>query len=117
MEWLQEYCIKFRPIRPGQPHLNGKVERAQQTDLMEFWALIDFPEDHLSDRLSEYQHYYNWDRVHGSIGKTPMDKTVELSKQIPFWEEVERNYDASTEYLRVQHYSMDRRMLKLKRSL
>ena len=24
---LMEYCIKFRPIRPGSPHLNGKVER------------------------------------------------------------------------------------------
>jgi len=47
-EWLAEYCIKFRPIRPGQPHLNGKVERAQQTDLKEFWALVDFSEDHLS---------------------------------------------------------------------
>jgi putative transposase len=58
-EWLREYCIKFRPIRSGQPHLNGKVERAQQTDLKEFWALIDFSGDHLSDRLSEYQHYYN----------------------------------------------------------
>jgi transposase InsO family protein len=31
-EWLAEYCIKFRPIRPGQPHLNGKVERTQQAD-------------------------------------------------------------------------------------
>lgn len=86
-EWLREYCIKFCPIRPRQPHLNGKVERAQQTDLKEFWALIDFSEDHLGDRLSEYQHYYNWDRVHGSLGKTPMDAAVELSRQTPFWDE------------------------------
>lgn len=57
-EWLQEYCIKFRPIRPGTPHLNGKVERAQQTDLIEFWALVDFSGDYLCDQLSEYQHYY-----------------------------------------------------------
>lgn len=48
-EWLREYCIKLRPIRPGQPHLNGKVERVQQADLKEFRALIDFSEDHLSD--------------------------------------------------------------------
>jgi len=41
-EWLAEYCTRFRPIRPGQPRLNGKVERAQQTDLKEFWALVDF---------------------------------------------------------------------------
>jgi len=116
-EWLMEYCIKFRPIRPRQPHLNGKVKRAQQTDLKEFWALVDFSGGHISDQLGYYQHYYNCDRIHGSIGKTPMDKVVELSKQTPFWDEVERNYDASIEYIRVQHYSMDRRLLKLKRSL
>ena len=64
-KWLMEYVIKFRPIRPEQPHLNGKVERAQQTDLKEFWALVDLSNRYLSDRLSEYQHQYNWDRVHG----------------------------------------------------
>jgi transposase InsO family protein len=32
-EALQRYCIKFRPTRPRAPHLNGKVERSQQTDL------------------------------------------------------------------------------------
>ncbi len=28
--------IKCRPIKPGSPHLNGKVERSQKTDLEEF---------------------------------------------------------------------------------
>jgi hypothetical protein len=23
--WLMEHCIKFRPIPPRSPHLNGKV--------------------------------------------------------------------------------------------
>jgi len=113
-EWLKEYCIKFRPIRPGQPHLNGKVERAQQTDLKEFWALIDFSEDHLSDRLSEYQHYYNWDRVHGSLGKTPMDRVVELSQKTPFWDQVEESYDPSKEFIRMHDYAKDAKLLKLK---
>jgi transposase InsO family protein len=116
-EWLKEYCIKFRPIRPRQPHLNGKVERVQQTDLKEFWALIDFSEDHLSDQLAYYQHYYNWDRIHGSLGKTPMDKVVELSRQTPFWDEVEDGYDSTKEFIRVHDYKRDVRLLKLKRSL
>lgn len=116
-EWLREYCIKFRPIRPGQPHLNGKVERVQQTDLKEFWALIDFSEDHLSDQLSDYQQYYNWDRVHGSLGKTPIDRVVELSKETPFWDEVENCYDSSKEFIRVHDYGKDVKLLKLKRSL
>ena len=29
-EKLMEYGIKFRPIRPASPHLNGKVERSQR---------------------------------------------------------------------------------------
>ena len=31
-EKLMEYGIKFRPIKPASPHLNGKVERSQRTD-------------------------------------------------------------------------------------
>ena len=116
-EQLMEYGIKFRPLRPRQPHLNGKVERTQQTDLREFWALVDFSEDHLNDRLAEYQHYYNWDRIHGAIGKSPMDRIVELSSKTPFWDEVEDNYDSSKEFFRMQDYAKDIRLLKLKRSL
>ena len=116
-EWLKEYCIKFRPIRPGAPHLNGKVERAQQTDLIEFWALVDFSEDHLRDQLSEYQHYYNWDRIHGSLGKTPIDRDVELSQKTPFWDAVEASYDPTKEPIRIQHYGMDVKLRRLKRCL
>ena len=95
----------------------GKVERVQQTVLKEFWALIDLSEDHLNDRLSEYQHYYNWDRVHGSIAKTPMEKVVELSQQTPFWGEVEEGYDPSKESFRMHDYAKGVKLLKLKRSL
>ena len=118
-EWMKGYCIKFRPNKPGQPHLNGKVERVQQTDLKEFWALTDISQDYgyLSDRLSEYQHYYNWDRIHGSIGKTPMDKVVELSQKIPFRDQIEDEYDSSKEYIRVQEYAWDVKLLQLKRSM
>ena len=35
-EQLMNYGIKFRPIRPASPHLNGKVERSQNTDKIEF---------------------------------------------------------------------------------
>jgi transposase InsO family protein len=36
-ERLKEYGRKFRPIKPASPHLNGKVERTQRTDLDEFY--------------------------------------------------------------------------------
>jgi transposase InsO family protein len=29
---LMDYAIKFCPIKPRSPHLNGKVERSQKTD-------------------------------------------------------------------------------------
>jgi transposase InsO family protein len=38
---LMYETIRFRPIRPRSPHLNGKVERAQRTCLEEFWAATD----------------------------------------------------------------------------
>jgi transposase InsO family protein len=36
-EKLMEYSIKFKPNKPGSPHLNGKVKRSQRTDLEEFF--------------------------------------------------------------------------------
>ncbi len=39
--WLRAYAIKFRPVPPHSPHLNGKVERSQLTDLLEFWTRHD----------------------------------------------------------------------------
>lgn len=41
-ERLMSWAIKFRPIKPYSPYLNGKVERSQRTDLDEFWSSIDF---------------------------------------------------------------------------
>ena len=37
---LLEWGIKFRPIKPASPHLNGKVERSQRTDLDEFYSTV-----------------------------------------------------------------------------
>src|SRR6185436_19319954 len=54
-EKLMEYGIKFRPIKPGSPHLNGKVERSQRTDLEEFYATVDLKASDLRDRLRDWQ--------------------------------------------------------------
>jgi transposase InsO family protein len=49
---LKELKIKFRPIKPFSPHLNGKVERSQRTDLDEFYSSIDPSNDpELSNEL------------------------------------------------------------------
>ena len=66
-----EYGIKFRPNKPGSPHLNGKVERFQKTDKTEFYATVDITSENLQDQLAEWQHYYNWLRPHSALkGKT-----------------------------------------------
>lgn len=44
--FFRDTCIKFRPNRPGAPHLNGKVERVQRT-----------MRDELSSSISESLDY------------------------------------------------------------
>ena len=47
---LRSWSIKFRPIRPRSPHLNGKVERVQKTALEEFWPTVDLDDPDLGTR-------------------------------------------------------------------
>lgn len=113
-QWLMESCIKFRPDRPSAPHLNGKVERAQRTDLEEFYATIDLQDQRLRDLLGEWQHYYNWSRVHGVLGMPPIDRYFELQDKTPFWGDVVENYDRNKERFREQSYKIDGRLVELK---
>ena len=114
-ERLQEYGIKFRPNKPASPQLNGKVERSQKTDKVEFYALADFDDSELGDRLSEWQFYYNWQRPHGSLnGKTPMQVASELGDVTPFWEEVSELYGPVPERLQIQNYQVELEAKRLK---
>jgi hypothetical protein len=36
-----DWGIKFRPIPPRSPHLNGKVERTHRADREELWDTVD----------------------------------------------------------------------------
>jgi len=66
-QWLIDHGIKFRPIKPASPHLNGKVARSQKTDRQEFWADANPNSPELEWWLPEWQHDDNWDRPHGSL--------------------------------------------------
>lgn len=113
-EMYSYYCIKFRPNRPGAPHLNGKVERSQKTDLQEFYATLEWPCNDLEDRLQEWQHHYNWHRPHGGLkGKTPMDRYFELIHDTPFNEDVAALYDDSKERIRNPNYQQDKKLAQL----
>jgi transposase InsO family protein len=107
-EKLMEYGIKFRPVKPASPHLNGKVERSQRTDLEEFYPTVDLAAPDLSARLRDWQDHYNQHRVHGSLGgRTPWEVWYERAHKTPLFEEVEAKYDQSVERLRQADYRTD----------
>ena len=117
-QMLCEYGIKFRPNKPASPHLNGKVERSQKTDKIEFYATIDLPCEELDRLLAEWQHYYNWERPHSSLGgSSPMERYFELAKETPFLDEVLAMYDDSKERVQEQNYALNSALRKLKQSL
>jgi transposase InsO family protein len=98
-QFLRDNCIKFRPNRPGAPHLNGKVERVQRTMRDELYSSLpkslDFAE--LNDELGQWVQYYNYQRIHGSLIESPIGKFTRLMGDAPFWEEVGRSYDPTKE--------------------
>lgn len=90
-EELHEHFIKFRPIKPRSPHLNGKVERSQQTDKVEFWSLFDLKNTklELSKMVLEWESFYNKKRPHSSLGgKTPWQKFQQVEHLVPIQPEV-----------------------------
>lgn len=115
---LMSLGIKFRPNKPGSPHLNGKVERSQKTDKAEFYATVDITSNELGELLAKWQHYYNWMRPHSAHkGKTPMERYFELSDQTPFSDDVLRDYEPTSERIQDANYKRDLEIAKLKRSL
>jgi transposase InsO family protein len=101
--------IKFRPIPPRSPHLNGKVERSQLTDRNEFWHHHVPTEDAIGQRIEEWQFDYNWRRPHGSLGgKTPVDRIAELGEITPLSQEVASAYDESKERIRHREWRVDK---------
>jgi hypothetical protein len=117
-QWLKEAAIKFRPIRPASPHLNGTVERSHQTDLAEFYTTADLKASDVPDQLRALATRVQLDRPHSSLGgKTPIDRVFELSNQTPLREEVDALYSEENEPVRHPEYAVDIALRKLNRSL
>jgi len=113
-EKLMDYCIKFRPNKPAAPHLNGKVERSQRTDKEEFYATVNLKLEELEESIHEWQHYYNWQRTHGSLkGKTPMEKVCALMDKTPLSVDVYKNYDRAKERIQEANYQTDLALRRL----
>ena len=105
---LRENRIKFRPNRPRAPHLNGKVERSQRTDRMEFWSSVDttVQRELLDEQLSQWQDFYNQERTHSAIHcKTPQARFLELLDVLPTFEDIQAAYVApQKKYVTNNHY-------------
>jgi transposase InsO family protein len=109
--WLKKNFIKFRPIPPRSPHLNGKVERSQLTDLQEFWAIHPSLSLQDSDEVEYWQFDYNWRRPHGSLnGKTPIERIAEVTDRIPDGDVIAQKYDETKEPMRFSNWAADRAM-------
>ena len=112
---MMEYPIKFRPNKPASPHLNGKVDKSQRTDKEEFYPTVDLVLKSITDTVSEWQFYYNWQRTHGSLGgMTPAEKATQSSDKTPFQENVSDGYVIENERIKVSTYQADLKLRKLK---
>lgn len=108
-ETLDALHIKWRPNKPRRPHLNGKVERVQLTDLQEFYTTVDLslPIETLNEQLDGYAAYYNFERIHGSTGCTPNRRCTERLKVTPFSYEVWETYSSATEQERHRFFGIE----------
>lgn len=71
----------------------------------------------MADRLEEGQFDYNWHRPHSSLGgKTPLEKSCELTDKTPIWDEVIANYNSVKEQFQDRDYKVEMQSRKLKQS-
>jgi transposase InsO family protein len=101
---LRDRRIKFRPIRPRSPHLNGKVERVRRTALEEFWAAADLEDPALAQQLEAWRTFYNRHRPHSALGGgAPAERIAELTAEIPAPEAIRAAYHPDKERVRRQN--------------
>ena len=109
---LRDRRVKFRPIRPRSPHLNGKslprtrsgVERVRRTALEEFWAVADLEDPALAQQLEAWRTFYNRHRPHSARGGgTPAERIAELTAEIPAPEAIRAAYHPDKERVRRQN--------------
>src|SRR5215831_13562276 len=77
---LHDLGIAHKPIPPGCPESNGKVERSHRTDESEFYRRVTFrTRSELVRKLRAWEHEYNHRRLHLALGgKTPAERLAEL---------------------------------------
>jgi transposase InsO family protein len=80
VHFLETFCkqhrIRHHLIEPGEPALNGKVERSHRTDQQSFYDRYRFDRlEPLQQNFIRWIDYYNYERPHWGIkGMTPAEK-------------------------------------------
>ena len=71
-----ENDIEHILIKPGQPQLNGKVERSHRCDEEEFYRTFEAKSlEELRERFNHWLEFYNHHRPHSSLGYlTPVER-------------------------------------------
>lgn len=101
------HFINFCPIKPRSHHLNGKVERSQKTDEIEFYSQLNLKDRNINIELllAEWEHFYNYKRPHSSLNhKTPYELYLELKQQTPIQPDVTGKYWEKEEVIRIKNY-------------
>lgn len=112
---LMAEAIRFRPVPPRSPHLNGKMERVQRTVLEEFWVTVDPKAPGIADQLAEWGHHYNWDRRHEALnGSTPIDRVCERASKTPLHDEVSDAYEPGRERIQIRDHAVEIALRSLK---
>ena len=107
--------IKFRPIPPRSPHLNGKAERAQRTVVEESWPTVEARAPDVGDQLAVWVHHHDRDRPHEGLGGLrPIDRACERLDKTPIWAEVDDAYDTARERIQVREYAVGMALRRLK---
>ena len=82
---LAAHNITQKNGRPGHPQTQGKIERFHQT-LKRWLKARPLPNnvEHLNQLLGDFQHWYNTQRPHRSVGRrTPEQAYTALPKALP----------------------------------
>lgn len=92
--FCRENAIKHHLIEPGEPALNGKVERSHRTDQSHFYDWHYFKQmKPLQDKFNIWIDFYNHQRPHWAIaGQTPAQRLKALGYKLRRISHEEKTY-------------------------
>lgn len=82
--------------------------------LTELYSVTNLKSEALSDELGVWLMYYNYQRIHGSLGSSSIEKLCQHIYDAPMSDEVFDTFDATKERFRDRNYKYDQMLAQLK---